>query len=170
MKSLRHGYELQEKKTKKQLLKNLHFISKPSDTNMEPLGNFADKLKNCGLIPTRKYVEHVYKSYHASICPFLTQEVKKEIWTYSCWMCHTKEQSISINIKGMFHGLVTGLNQHSKVRLQFHIYTDCHEQMLASLEGFEKTRKALGFPGIHHVIGGNLRQEAQLFMGPMDTI
>ena len=98
MKSVRHEYDLKEKK-KKELCRNLHFISKASDTNVEPLGSFADKLKNRGLVPTGKYLEHVYKSYHASIRPYLTQEVKKGIWSYSCWMCHTKKRSISINIK-----------------------------------------------------------------------
>ena len=48
--------------------------------------------------------------------------------------------------KPVFKGLVTGLNEYVEIRLQFHIYTDSHEQMLAALEAFENTRQTLGFP------------------------
>jgi hypothetical protein len=72
--------------------------------------------------------------------------------------------------KPVFKGLVTAMNQYGEVRLQFHVYTDSHEQMLSALQAFEKTRTTMGFSGVSHVIGDNPKREASLFMSVMKSV
>ena len=48
-----------------------------------------------------------------------------------------------------FYGLVTALNKFGEVRIQFHLFTDGHDQMSTALKAFEKTRTDYGLPGVH---------------------
>eukprot|EP00956_Cyclotella_meneghiniana_P017776 scaffold29226_cov58-Cyclotella_meneghiniana.AAC.5 len=165
MKSLRHEYEVKQKKKQRRM-------NEESSDRYAPLGNFADKLKNRGVVPTGRYLIHVYKSYHETIRRYLEQEVKKRDMDVLMWDVSYKEAKALYQYRGksLFRGLLTGLNQYGEVRLQFHIYTDSHDQMLCALNDFEKTRTMLGFDGISHIIGDNPRKETSLFMNLMPSI
>ena len=162
-KSLRHEYEIKGRKNQQRLDRTEVF---------EPLGGFADKLKYRGIVPTGRYFRYVYKSFHKTIRPFLIREVKKRDMDVLMLDVSYKEAKSLYQYRGksVFRGLVTGLNQYGEVRLQFHIYTDSHEQMLSALEAFEKTRSMMGFEGVRHVIGDNPRKEKTLFLSSMQSV
>lgn len=164
MKSLRHEYEIKRNKKNK--------LNLASSEHLEPLGDFADKLKNRGLVPTGCYLMHVYKAYHATIRQHLLREVKKRDADMLILDVSYKEAKALYRYRGkpVFRGLVTGLNSIGEVRIQFHIYSDSHEQMLSALQAFEKTRKAMGFPGVTHIVGDNPRKEASLYLASMESV
>ena len=162
-KSLRHEYEIKVRKNQQRL---------GTCETFEPLGDFADKLKNRGIVPTGRYFSYAYKSFHKTIRHYLTREVKKRDMDVLMLDVSYKEAKSLYQYRGksVFRGLVTGLNQYGEVRLQFHIYTDSHEQMLSALEAFENTRDMLGFPGVRHIIGDNPRKEKALFLSTMPSV
>lgn len=165
IKSLKHEYEIRERKSQ-------HRLATASNEKFEPLGDFADKLKYRGVVPTGRYLIHVYKSFHETIRQYLAREVKKRDMDVIMIDVSYKEAKSLYQYRGksVFRGLVTGLNQYGEVRIQFHIYTDSHEQMLAALEEFEKTRMALGFKGVSHVISDNPKKDKALFMNAMPSV
>ena len=119
-------------------------------TAPEPLGDFGDKLKYRGLVPSGKYLEHVYKKLHESIRSHLSKEVKKRGATRLHWDVSYKEAKHLCQYRGrlVFKGLVTALNELGEVRMQFHVYTDSQEQMTSALEAFKRTTANLGLPGV----------------------
>jgi hypothetical protein len=54
--------------------------------------------------------------------------------------------------------------------MQFHVYSDSHEQMLAALQAYEKTRMAMGFSGATHIITDNPRRDASFFANVMESV
>ncbi len=50
-------------------------------------------------------------------------------------------------VRPVFKGLVTD-NEFGEVRVQFHVYTDSHEQMKSALEAFRGTATSLGLPDV----------------------
>ena len=161
MKSVRHEYEIKSRL-------NSPFLPKKN----EPLGDFADKFKYRGIVPTGRYLAHVYKKFHQTIRQYLAREVKKRDMDVLAIDVSYKEAKCLYQYHGksVFRGLVTGLNQYGEVRIQFHIYTDSHEQMLSSLQEFEKTRSILGFPGVTHVISDNPKRDMSLFTSAMASV
>jgi hypothetical protein len=99
-----------------------------------------------GLVPTGAYLQHVYELYHESIRAYLPKEVKKRGATSLHWDVSYKEAKHISRVRGqpVFKGLVTAMNEFGEIRIQFHVYTDSHEQMTAVLEAFKHTTEALG--------------------------
>jgi hypothetical protein len=155
-KCIRHEYEIKGKRNQ------AAFGLLASATKDELLGDFADKKKYNGVLPTGKYLEHVYIKQGESIRHHLYREVKKRDADVLMIDVSYKEAKALCQYKGkpVFKGLVTAMNQYGEVRLQFHVYTDSHEQMLSALQAFEKTRTTMGFSGVSHVIGDNPKREA----------
>jgi hypothetical protein len=116
----------------------------------ETLGDFGDKKKYNGLVPTGKFLAHVYKVYHASIGHYLDLEVKKRGATTLHWDVSYKEAKHLCLYRGrpVFQGLVTAMNEVGEVRMQFHIYSDSHEQMKSAIEAFKRTTSSLGLPDV----------------------
>ena len=101
-------------------------------------------------VPSPKYIEHVYKRHHFTIRAFLDNEVKKRGATTLHWDVSYKEAKNLCNYLGqpIYHGLVTALNEFGEIRIQFHIYTDGHDQMEAALNAFKTTTKMYGMPEV----------------------
>ena len=112
-----------------------------SNFMMDEFSAFNDKELYDGRVPTGKYLTHVNKLHHASIRPHLDNEVKKRGTETLHWDVSYKEATHLCQYKGhpVYHGLVTTLNQFREVRIQFHVYSDGHDQMVTALKAFEKT-------------------------------
>ncbi len=121
-----------------------------NQTQYAPISDFNDKKKWRGTIPTGKYLEHVRKQYHASISEHLKKEVKKRGAKSLHWDVSFKEAKHLCLYHGrpIFKGLVTALNELGEVRIQFHVYTDSHEQMKAAINAFKCTTSGLGLPEV----------------------
>lgn len=67
------------------------------------------------------------------------------------WGVSYKEAKNLCQYRGdpIYHGLVTALNEYGEVRIQFHVYTDGHDQMATSLKAFDKTTTDFGLPEVH---------------------
>jgi len=88
---LSHEYEIKRRKDGNSHLEN--------DDPSEPLRDFGDKTKCWGMVPTGKYLKHVYKIHHAPIHAHLLKEEKKG-WAKHCiGMFLTKRQSIYASIE-----------------------------------------------------------------------
>ena len=109
---------------------------------------FSDKTKYCGLCPSAKFVSHVYKLFSESIRPHLDREVKKRGADYLRWDVSFKEAKKLCRYRGkpIFKGLVTATNEIGEIRIQFHIVTDGHDQMLNALREFRNTISQHGQP------------------------
>ena len=59
----------------------------PPFTNktLGPLVDFGDRLKYCGLVPTGRYIQHVYQLQHEALCAFLMKEIKKRNTSRMHW-------------------------------------------------------------------------------------
>ena len=125
-------------------------LSNASNVISAHLGDFGDKLKYRGLVPTGHYLEHVYKTNHRTIRSHLAKEVKKRGAEKLHWDVSYKEAKHLCRYRGrpIFKGLVTALNEFGEVRIQFHIYTDSQEQMTSALKAFKGTTASLGLPDV----------------------
>ncbi|KAL3770800.1 hypothetical protein ACHAWU_006359 [Discostella pseudostelligera] len=138
----------------------------------EPLGDFGDKKKYNGLVPTGKFLAHVYKVYHASIGHYLDLEVKKRGATTLHWDVSYKEAKHLCLYRGrpVFKGLVTAMNEVGEVRIQFHIYSDSHEQMKSALEAFMGTTSSLGLPSVRLFYTDNPGGDRQFYMRQLPSL
>ena len=146
--------ELQSKKFTERCIEHEYWVAlqkklRPTG-HYETLGEFGDKSKYRGLVPTGKYLARVYKMYHESIRAYLDKEVKKRGAETLHWDVSYKEAKHLCHYRGrpVFKGLVTAMNEVGEVRIQFHIYTDSHEQMKGALEAFKRSTNNLGLPGV----------------------
>lgn len=117
---------------------------------MDELSSFGDKELYNGGVPTGKYLAHVYKLFHASIRAHLDNEVKKRGAETLHWDVSYKETKNLCQYRGnsVYHGLVTTLNEFGEVRIQFHVFSDGHDQMVTALKVFEKTTTEYGMAGV----------------------
>jgi hypothetical protein len=136
------------------------------------LSDFGDKLRYRGLVPTGKFLAHVYKIYHASIGSYLDQEVKKRGAEVLHWDVSYKEAKHLCRYRGksVFKGLVTRMNEVGEVRIQFHVYSDSHEQMTAALEAFRRTACSLGLPPVRLFYTDNPAGDRQYFMRMLPSL
>jgi hypothetical protein len=95
------------------------------------LSDFGDMLQYCGLVSTGRFLTHVYKICYASIVKYLDMEIKKRSADYLHGDVSYKEAKHLCHYQGksVFKGLVTAMNKLGEVCLQFHVYSDSHEQM-----------------------------------------
>ena len=136
------------------------------------LGDFGDKLKYRGTVPTGQYLGHVYKKYHSSISEHLEKEVKKRGAETIHWDVSYKEAKHLCRYRGrpVYKGLVTGLNSIGEVRFQFHIYTDSHEQMTGALQAFKRTTASLGLPDVKLFFTDNPAGDQGYFMDMLPSL
>ena len=101
-------------------------------------GEFGDKSTYCGYVPSAKYLGSVYKKYTRSLKGHYETEVKKRGARFLRWDVSYKEAKKLCRFKGksVFKGLVTATNELGEIRMQFHIVTDGHDQMLNALKDF----------------------------------
>ena len=141
-------------------------------SSISMLSDFGDKLGYRGLVPTGKFLAYVYKLYHDSIGLYLDMEVKKRGAEVFHWDVSYKEAKHLCRYKGrsVFKGLVTGLNEVGEVRMQFHVYSDSHEQMTAALEAFKGTACSLGLPPVRLFYTDNPAGDKQYFMRMLPSL
>lgn len=127
---------------------------------------FMDKKRYRGLVPTGAYLQHVLLLYHDSIRIHLIKEVKKRGATTLHWDVSYKEAKHLYRVRGqpIFKGLVTAMNEFGEIRIQFHVYTDSHEQMQAALEAFMRTTEALGQPPMKYFWTDNPTGDRRYFL------
>jgi hypothetical protein len=101
-----------------------------------------------GKVPTGGYLQSVYIKSHRTIRTQLENEVKKRGGEMYSMDVSYKSARHMCNYKGepVFKGLVTVTNEFGEIRMQFHVVSDSHEQMVAAFESFLKTTKEYGYP------------------------
>lgn len=108
---------------------------KSSGTNQEydaeHFSEFSNKSKHNRKMPSRNYLVDMCKQFHCSIRNQLVQEVKKRSANSLYWDAFYKESKrlAHCNDQSVFKGLVTGTNELGKVRVQFHVVVDAHDQI-----------------------------------------
>jgi hypothetical protein len=140
--------------------------------SFEMLGDFGDKTKYNGIVPTGKFLAHIYKVYHASIGHYLDLEVKKRGATTLHWDVSYKEAKHLCLYRGrpVFKGLVTAMNEVGEVRFQFHVYSDSHEQMKSALEAFKGTTSSLGLPEVRLFFTDNPSGDRQFYLRQLPSL
>ena len=150
---IQHEHEIAERK-------KIH-----CNREFSPLGDFGDKWKYRGLVPTGKFLAHIYKVFHASIGEYLDMEVKKRGADFLHWDVSYKEAKHLSRYHGeaVFKGLVTAMNELGEVRIQFHVYSDSHDQMKSALEAFRGTTTSLGLPDVRIFFTDNPAGDKQFY-------
>ena len=130
------------------------------------IGEFGDKRKYHGLVPTGRYVQHVFITHNQTIVPYMDKEVKKRGAKTLHWDVSYKEAKHLCRYRGqpVFKGLVTGMNEAGEVHMQFHVYSDSHEQMKSALEAFKQMTHNLGLPGVQYFFTDNPAADRQFYM------
>lgn len=110
--------------------------------------SFGDRTGYAGLVPTGNYLSTIYKRYSASIRTYLNNEVKKRGAEILAWDASYKEAKHLARYHGepVFKALITGTNEIGEIRVQFHVVTDGHDQMVRSIEEMCATMAAYGQP------------------------
>ena len=101
-----------------------------------------------GQTPTGSYLSSFHKKFMKSIKPHLSKEVKKRgALRLSIDVSYKEAKKLCrVGGKAVYTGLVTAVNEYGEVRLQFHIVSDSHEQLMSAFEAFKKTTEAYGLP------------------------
>ena len=109
---------------------------------------FADEEKYRGKVPTGSYLLTASKQFHETIQCHLSKEVKKRGATILSWDVSYKvpKHLYQHHGKPIFQGLVTATNEFGEVRIQFHVVTDEHKQMVTAIEAFKNTTREYGQP------------------------
>ncbi len=91
------------------------------------------------MVPTVTYLEHVYKTNHKTIHPYLAKEAKKRGAEKLQWDVSYKETNHLCWYRGhpIFKGLVTTVNEFGEFWIQFPIYTDSKEKMTSALKAVQ---------------------------------
>jgi len=112
----------------------------------EMFGNFEDKSTYDGYVPSSQYLASVYKKSSKDIRHYLLRELKKRPAKWLRWDVSYKEPKKLCRYKGspIFKGLVTACNELGEMRLQFHVVTDSHDQMVNALAAYKDTVGHLG--------------------------
>ncbi len=136
------------------------------------LGDFRDKLKYRGLVPTGGYLARCYELFHEDTRPYLDMEVKKRGAKFLHWDASYKEAKHLYRYRGkpLFQGLITAMNEVGEVRIQFHIYTDSHEQMKAALREFKGTTATLGLPQTQLFFTDNPSGDKDFFLDELPSL
>jgi hypothetical protein len=155
--------------------RDVHRMNKlfPGYAKTAPLfSDFGDKEFYDGKSPTGKYIKHVYNLYHDTISEHLAKEVKKRPSKMLYWDISYKIDKRMNLYKGerIFKGLVTGMNELGEIRIQFHVFTDSHEQMLPALEAFKNTNDKLGMEGPRYFVTDNPKGDAEFIKAIFDTL
>mmetsp|Transcript_29129 Transcript_29129/g.49666 ORF Transcript_29129/g.49666 Transcript_29129/m.49666 type:complete len:1097 (+) Transcript_29129:786-4076(+) len=134
--------------------------------------DFCDKDFYDGKVPTGKYIKHVYALFHDTISEHLAKEVKKRPTKMLYWDVSYKIDKRMNHHKGeqIFKGLVTGMNELGEIRIQFHVFTDSHEQMEPALEAFNDTNTKLGMEGPQYFVTDNPKADALFFSTIFNTL
>ena len=92
------------------------------------------------------YMQTVYKKFSGSIRRYLDNEVKKRGAEILAWDASYKEAKHLARYRGeaVFKALITGTNEIGEIRVQFHVVTDGHDQMVRSLEEMRATMLMYG--------------------------
>ena len=133
---------------------------------------FGDKKLYRGLVPDGHYLQHVFELDHESIRSHLTKEVKKRGASTLHWDVSYKEAKHICRVRGkaVFKGLVTATNEIGEVRIQFHVFTDSHEQMKAALEAFHHTTQSLGQPPVKYFWTDNPTGDKGYFLEQIPSV
>ena len=133
---------------------------------------FGNVLGYNGAVPTGKYFQHCYLTYHDMIRPFFDNEIKKRDADSIHWDVSYKEAKLLCKLRGeaIHHGLVTGLNQYNEIRFQFHIYTDGHNQMISALNAYTLTLNAYGMDSIHVFFTDDPTRDKRFFTSHLPSL
>ncbi|KAL7491648.1 hypothetical protein ACHAWT_002097 [Skeletonema menzelii] len=142
------------------------------NTKITPLGDYSNELKFRGIRVTGKYLSFAYIEHHNTIRPFYDKEVKKRGAESLTWDLSFKEAKNLAQYHGkpIFSGLVTALNGRGEIRVQYHVCTESHEQMISALQAFERTRISLGLPGCKHIFLDNPYKDRSLFLTHLPSV
>ena len=159
--NLEYEYEIKEKRAGNIIKQDYPIFS-----------TFRDAKLYRGLVPTGAYLQHVYELHHESIRAYLIKEVKKRGSNTLHWDVSYKEAKHISRVRGqpVFKGLVTAMNEFGEIRIQFHVYTDSHEQMTAALEAFMRTTKMLGHPPVQYFWTDNPGGDGRYFLKQIPSL
>ncbi|KAL7535665.1 hypothetical protein ACHAXR_006652, partial [Thalassiosira sp. AJA248-18] len=135
-------------------------------------GHFADKELYNGHVPTGHYLSHAFKIYSEEIKDHLAKEVKKRDCDIMQWDATFKEAKHLCQYHGepIFKALVSGMNGIGEIRVQFHVYTDSHDQMVTALESFKRTNITLGMAGPSFFVTDNPKKDDRFIKERFESI
>ena len=112
----------------------------------ELLSEFGDRQGYAGCVPSGKYFKDVLNAYGRTTRAHMDAEVKKRCCTDLKWDASYKEAKHLAQYHGssIFTALVTGTNRLGEVRVQFHVVSDSHEQMVKQIAALLSTLSAYG--------------------------
>ena len=91
-----------------------------ASSTYESLGDFKDKRKWRGTVPTAGYLDHARKLYHATTKEYLDKSMKQQGADSLHWDVSYKEAKHLCRYRGssIYHGLVTATNELGQIRIQ----------------------------------------------------
>ena len=70
----------------------------------------------------------------------------------------------------IFRALITATNELGEIRIQFHVVTDGHEQMVASIDAFLATQKGYGQPSVEILFSDKPAEDKSFFMEKIPSL
>ena len=143
-----------------------------SAKNYAMFSTFDDDDKYRGKVPSGQYLAHAYKKFQASIRCHLSKEVKKRGAKVLSWDVSYKEAKHLYQFHGkpIFKGLVTAVNEFSEVRIQFHVVTDDHRQMVTPIEAFKNTAREYGQSPLELFFTDDPSRDCNFFMNAFPSL
>ena len=123
--------------------------------------DFSDKKKYDGSVPTGRYLAQVHLKQHKKIERHMDLEVKKRPATRLHFDVSYKEAKLLFRYGGkqLFKGLCTVTNELGEIRMQFHVFTDDHDQYTSAVQAFLRTTELYGQPEVELVFSDNPRAD-----------
>jgi hypothetical protein len=110
--------------------------------------------------------------HHELISDHLSKEVKKRGAKTLHWDVSYKEPKHLCQYQGqsIFKGIVTAMNELGEVRMQFHVYSDSHDQMITAIQSLKKTNHMMGMADPCLFITDNPKGDKKFFTSMFETI
>lgn len=123
-------------------------------------------------MPSGQYFYDVLKAYGRTTRAHMDSEVKKRGCEDVKLDTSYKEPKHLMQHHGtaIFKGLVTGTNALGEVRMQFHVVSGSHEQMIPLIAGLKASLAAYNLPPPHRLATGKPGEDEAFFMAQFPSL